>query len=82
MVIMAKDEVPRCHVCGGRNWVDLGTAGHETDDRGYLIEITGKMPHLFQCGGLPAHGDPNDKMAGCMRVIRATPADMKAGGMI
>ena len=79
---MAKEEVPRCHVCGGRNWVDLGIAGYETDSQGFMIECVGEMPHLFQCGGLLAHGDPNDKMAGCMRVIRATPEEMKAGGMI
>jgi len=80
---MAKEEVPRCHVCGGRNWVDLGEiASPEIEYVKDEVAYTSPSIHLFQCGGLPAHGDPNDKMAGCMRVIRATPEEMKAGGMI
>ena len=80
---MGNEEVPACIRCHGRNWIDLGEiipAEYESIEDSWVQ--TGPSVHLFQCGGGEAHIDANEIRNGCMRVIRATPEEMKAGGMI
>ena len=76
---MAKNNnVPQCTHCFGRNWIDLGAILDPTD----CNEDRDTEYHLYQCGGGVAHSDPEDMKQGCMRVIRATPADMQKEGVI
>jgi len=68
---MTKFDTPQCVHCHGRNWVRIVEVDAETGT------------FLWQCGGAVAHADAESGTKnGCMRVIVATEAEMKAGGMI
>jgi hypothetical protein len=69
-----KKDMPQCCRCFGKNWIDLGHI--RTSPAGE------KDIHMYQCGGAVAHADSDDIHQGCMRVIRATPEEMNAGGEI
>jgi len=74
-----KDETPTCVACTGKNWVDLGIIALHQDTN---LPDDQREVHLYQCGGGRAFTPPEDIKNGCMRLIRAVPADMKRGGMI